>query len=556
MLQKTKLVTDRSGWAIVRVPSEHPRNVYDCTDEHLYWTEDNGGTWREMTPPEMAGRSILDAFFLQGMLGWVIATDAASESNSSHSYLFTTADGGKTWRTLRLPSSDYGLNEEAIPKQVFFCDPKHGWMAWRWAVTHSRLFALLATEDGGRTWKPLAKPPGAGPLQFVSPQEGWMVGGPESPGIPNPEHDTLWVTHDGGQHWQSVQIPLPAGDEADRHIFTAIGFKSASEGAVAAEMQLTNEATRFFSCETHDGGKSWSVTQFEAETANPSIVDSHIIWSFSAARGENTKFRIRNQVVSPSLPSGLSAKAYPVPLDFINDSHGWASSSGELLSTVDGARTFQVITPPVVAQFPYRPLPEIFAVNGRVLRFPTAHVPFAIQYPAPGRNERLGPLFAPAAGGPMEIKGRGFLEQNAVWFGERAVEARRTDEAHVRLLVPRDLPPGDYELRIETANGKSEPVRVTIRAGEELKFLGFVRPAGSACCTPRVHPGDQVTASGRGLLLENTVWFGSQPVATELKIANVPLLRLNVPASLAPGSYDVYIMNANGKSNVLSVIVE
>jgi hypothetical protein len=72
----------------------------------------------------------------------------------------------------------------------------------------------------------------------------------------------------------------------------------------------------------------------------------------------------------------------------------------------------------------------------------------------------------------------------------------------------------------------------------------------------RIHPGQQILLAGSGFLLENKVWFGTQGVAAKLSISGGAMLQVSVPASIAPGSCEVYVSNASGKSDVVDVIIE
>ena len=56
-LGRAKLVSAGTGWATVNQPLDlplvQPGGIEDCTTEHLYWTDNDGLTWREITPRQM-----------------------------------------------------------------------------------------------------------------------------------------------------------------------------------------------------------------------------------------------------------------------------------------------------------------------------------------------------------------------------------------------------------------------------------------------------------------------------------------------------------------------
>jgi photosystem II stability/assembly factor-like uncharacterized protein len=572
-LRRSKLISPGTGWTIVDQPSDRAVQGENCTNAHLYWTENNGKDWRDITPPDMPTRNIGQVFFLDRSHGWMLSTDALSEETYARFYLLSTEDGGKNWRTLVLQRPAFKLMDDyTFPSQLFFSDSQHGWILWHWHMMNKSLDALLATTDGGRTWSRLPDPPGPGPLQFTSPHDGWIIGGPEIPdGIPDPESENLWATHDGGIHWHVVSVPLPADSEAGEAYFSAFRFKNSREGLAVAERQLSGRLFRFLTCVTRDGGRSWKVSHFDAYHASPSFVGEHIIWSLSDWPAMKVTFQIDDHVTSPILPAGTSLEGGLGDVDFIDDSNGWTTyrngrttlvfMSGpkfapmELLSTTDGGKTFQIITPPVAAQTPFPP-PELFVVNGIVIRYPKRPPGFALpppsDVPTGGRRIRFGPY----AGGPMTINGTGFLPENTVWFGTRPTQAASKDGEHLLLLVPADVPPGNYDVYIENAHGKTEPVKVPVRPSETLRIAGIqnrdIRFRGES----GIHPGQQVSVTGSGFLLENTVCFGTQAVPAQLVVSGGAGLHLDVPASLAPGTYEIYVMNANGRSNTISVIIE
>src|SRR5579859_4585972 len=195
-LSRAKLVSSGNGWAIADQPSDRPvdhsGSADDCTDEHLYWTDNDGQTWRDITPRSMPARSVgtrfswnpsrgmETVFFLDRSHGWMISTDDVNGDGSvdrnERFYLLFTQNGGKSWKSVLLQRQMVNSVAGMFPTDIFFSDPGHGWILWRWAEMHSRVNALTATSDGGRTWKTLPEPPGPGPMQFTSAHDGFIVG--------------------------------------------------------------------------------------------------------------------------------------------------------------------------------------------------------------------------------------------------------------------------------------------------------------------------------------------------------------------------------------------
>jgi len=91
--------------------------------------------------------------------------------------------------------------------RCFFFDANHGWLNLEVVAHDWAIGVVLATTDGGRTWNQVRGfnvDAGFGRIQFSDAKNGWVAGGPYG-------QQHLYATHDGGQSWQSVVLPLVAG---------------------------------------------------------------------------------------------------------------------------------------------------------------------------------------------------------------------------------------------------------------------------------------------------------------------------------------------------------
>ncbi len=585
-LSRAMLISPDTGWAVVNQPSnrpQHPGGVTpECTEQHLYWTDNDGKAWREVGPATMPTRHMGDdspitgtrtVFFLDRLHGWMISTDALGDDDpNSLFYLLSTDNGGKTWRTLAMQRADYKLMNDFWPTQVYFSDENHGWILWHWAVMHGQSDALLSTADGGRSWKRLPDPPGPGPVDFVSSRIGWIIGAsPGQQGIFVHNTNQIWATGDGGEHWHIVSISvLPA--ELNGIQFTDLKFRGKDRGVVTVAARVSDYVQRMFTCVTADGGASWQISQFDVFEAYPSLVNLSALWTifhFADSPGTvfdrkniSTTLRVADREFSPSLPDTLLPEGGLNGVNFVDDSQGWATyingNAGrfgmpgspfalpELLSTSDGGATFHLITPPSANDHP-APSPQIYIVNGSILRFPP--LPRLALRPPQLRpsNQRIS--FSPPAGGPTIITGTAFERANTVWIGSHKIPVPSDDGKNLRFLIPPDVVTGTYPLYVETAHGKTDRAQIFIRPTERLAISEINDGAP-------VHPSQKTFLTGSGLLLENQVWFGTHAATGTLIISGAPIFNFTVPSSLAPGSYEVYLTNANGKSNVLNVVVE
>jgi photosystem II stability/assembly factor-like uncharacterized protein len=291
----------------------------------------------------MLARSEGLIFFLNRSHGWVLSTDEDEHLESAHFYLLSTTDGARHWRSLMLRRPklmDHG-NDNFLPTQIYFFDPQHGWILWRYDFTHSSRYALLQTSDGGQTWKPLPEPPGAGPAQFVSSTDGWMIGDMSDDGIGDQGNAQLWRTNDGGRKWSPIAIPIPEDSAEQRSYLIALKFPNMREGMVAAGLH-----NGFANCRTEDGGETWQFSQFPALHAMASIGAKHIFWSV------DRNVQMDNQPIPLTLPVGVHPGGDFYELDFLDDSNAWIDyRDGHgprflLIATIDGGKTTRLIWPP------------------------------------------------------------------------------------------------------------------------------------------------------------------------------------------------------------------
>jgi photosystem II stability/assembly factor-like uncharacterized protein len=137
-----------------------------------------------------------------------------------------TTDGGRRWATI---GRFHSIGTAGQPQ---FVDSRHGWLittpgGGMHSLSETHLYRSV---DGGRHWRQVAAAIpglsgghsigglpascGSGEVRFADDQTGWYVGGcPQSGGLLT-EGQTGWarflaVTHDGGTHWHSVQLPHP-----------------------------------------------------------------------------------------------------------------------------------------------------------------------------------------------------------------------------------------------------------------------------------------------------------------------------------------------------------
>ena len=177
--------------------------------------------------------------------------------------LLRTTDAGAVWLPVKLPAGMYGLTMRCLS----------GREAWVAGIDGTGA-SVVHTQDGGATWAKSTvsrKPSPILPLSmdFVDSVHGWMVGmalGPRG------EEAALLATDDGGRTWTSAG----GADAFEGHILSAVDFVDASHGWAAGSGLFV----------TSDGGASWSrVMDGLGWFSGVAAVDVAHVWAGADAGG-------------------------------------------------------------------------------------------------------------------------------------------------------------------------------------------------------------------------------------------------------------------------------
>lgn len=116
---------------------------------------------------------------------------------------------------------------------------------------------LLGSEDEGKTWQePYQRMPLAGldRIQFIDFEDGWVAGEVQHP---LPHDPFLLATADGGKTWRAQ----PVFGEQRFGSIVDFWFKSAKNGSLEVDQGRSSESGRYELLETSNGGESWSLRQ-------------------------------------------------------------------------------------------------------------------------------------------------------------------------------------------------------------------------------------------------------------------------------------------------------
>ena len=196
----------------------------------------SGGLFAQVALPPLPASTRASLAHPTGADGWI----ATSGGDSGTSRVLATHDGGQTWRELPDPAPG------DLWQQVSFRSATEGWLlSGSEPGAGQQLKTLFHTGDGGRTWQRVASAAfGAqqgdlptsgyvGQLIFTSPSDGWIA---------SPRGGLLHST-DGGRDWARV-AHVDCGDLTCQ----TIGFADPAVGWVVSNRGLW---------QTSDGGRVW-----------------------------------------------------------------------------------------------------------------------------------------------------------------------------------------------------------------------------------------------------------------------------------------------------------
>jgi hypothetical protein len=214
------------------------------SEGHLYWTHDQGRTWRDISPAP-----IQLAYFLPSGAAW-----AVSAAYDDSLVLYASANGGTSWEKYQLAV----LAGEWEPIQMQFTSSTNGWIVLQKVASQAFDEAVwLKTGDGGLSWQTFELPM-AGTVSLGTSADGWLV---------SRNQERVFHTQDNGLSWQPSELAenpqasanLPDGTTISGWQAGGLGWAVTSSGSCQGD-----KGTNGFSCQVRTGlwlstdhGKSW-----------------------------------------------------------------------------------------------------------------------------------------------------------------------------------------------------------------------------------------------------------------------------------------------------------
>ena len=261
--------------------------------------------------------------------------------------LLATNDGGKTWKPRGAAPSSV-LAFQSVSDGIAFATP---------GCRSNCVVHVLGTSDGGRTWVPIGTIPTSGAslhgpftgasVSFPDPSDGWLLA------------DGFWHTSDGGTTWNALSFRCPLN-------------------ASLTGMSFVDAQTGFLVCESEGAGGSAPKMLFRTNSAGAA-------WSLVSRSG----FESWGGHSYPDI-GRMSQGGYNSRLQFVTSQVGYLlTDRGGVSETTDGGRTFHdvVITDDAYSPVGMAPTGRRSAVlallQGALLRTTDGGRTWTQLYPAP-----------------------------------------------------------------------------------------------------------------------------------------------------------------------------
>ncbi len=211
-LRSSKYRTDRTEPMMFSPLDPH---VLYYASNILFKTADGGGSWQTISPdltrenpevPASVGKLIPKGAEKQRGVIYSLAPSFKNIgtlwAGTDDGLIWVTRDGGKNWNNITPPELTSWSKITQISASHFDDDTAYVSVS-RFRINDERPF-LYRTHDGGKTWKlTTAGLPDIGPVDTVREdpvRKSLLFAGTEN---------SVWVSFDDGDHWQTLQLNLP-----------------------------------------------------------------------------------------------------------------------------------------------------------------------------------------------------------------------------------------------------------------------------------------------------------------------------------------------------------
>ncbi|MBN1440127.1 MAG: hypothetical protein JW929_12030 [Anaerolineales bacterium] len=353
------MIDAEKGWAIGG--SADPR-----TRDHVLWTGNGGGFWKDVTPPENTlvdppTERVAVGGFWDSETALVTYYSANLQLPSDPPVVWKTTDGGSAWT----PSAPLDLSRwtgEYRISDVFFINVNTAWiLAHKGDDPASDRIALFQTLNGGNTWQMVTDPAVDSPIQqcektgilFTGPWNGWMTGDCRGnrPGV------FLFQTFDGGKSWSEAKLPSPA---APPGLFTSGNFSCRIQPPAFFAQQTnlllpvectskTSPTTAAFLFSSNLDGSNWHIMDYPGGMMVVRSSGDGRVYRGDVVSGLAVGEELYIYTGTTEIWEKIDPIDWSGQFDFIDWNKGWAAAHKDgtplLMYTKDGGRSWTEIRP-------------------------------------------------------------------------------------------------------------------------------------------------------------------------------------------------------------------
>jgi photosystem II stability/assembly factor-like uncharacterized protein len=359
VINEIHMFSPDEGWGVGRA-------AYDPNNTVLR-TSDGGLTWQDVAPLQVFASTPADGlaavtFFGSKEHAWA-AFAPRTPQPPDQPVVWTTSDGGMSWTPGQPLDFSNVQVEYYLPGSLGFSDELNGWLLVHLGAGMSHDYiAIFTTADGGKTWKRVLDPGKNGDMMscnktgigFSAPADGWLVG--DCPGL----MPDLFLYHskDGGQTWSKVSLPAPLGEPENfiQDSNNGCGIQSLVY-SLAQTIILDMRCMRYsvgtawsWLYVSMDGGQSWKPYSLPANYGILNFADADDGWLLAMTKEDNTAggeiFHTSDGGKTWLEVLGVGWQGTP---EFPDANNGWVvAHSGDLLALVhtsDGGKTWEELKP-------------------------------------------------------------------------------------------------------------------------------------------------------------------------------------------------------------------
>lgn len=352
------MATSQVGWAMRLGAS-------DITlSGPVFRTTDGGKNWKQVPLPQEPSGQLFEVYTFDENMVFLLPIQ---RSVGYLLYFYRSVDGGVTWQRCNWPTTPEITHDGTGDFNFTFLDSMHGWVRVMQKIKNAGALQemgaqkLFRTDDGGKTWQYVALLPlkyASSDLTFTNAQTGWLITTIYNPtanqsnennpeGFPN----TLFVTQDGGHTWQQHPLPVRLQDPKKPYRLSSLTFFNQRDGYLfAAFMSNANNDSQVYLSMTHDGGKTWSISDAALPVGVTVVVDdTHLLAATVDTSTQSYMYSLLTLSNGQWVPvSSKIAVKGEGSMDFLSSQTGLALQSTangntDVYRTSDGGKIWQKI---------------------------------------------------------------------------------------------------------------------------------------------------------------------------------------------------------------------